>query len=545
MDRDTEELVRRATKGDVHSFVELTRRFQKVAFGSALALLRDFQRAEDATQEAFVAAWTGLPALADPAAFPGWLRGIVRHHAFRVLRRQQLQMLPLSEAEELASDEPAPDRRIEQQQQIAAAMAAIADLPPLQREPATLFYVHDCSQQDIATFLGLSVATVNNRLHAARSHLKEKMLAMTPGMMQAHALPDDFANRVGRLAEARGRIVEILFDPAHLPDVLTELAVSDERDRSAIAVQVIQRPGGGIVRGISTTAVTAVPRGATVLSSGRQCETPVDLAGFEQVVPLLAGRGVGIHQGVKLLETGIKVIDVMCPLIAGGSVVIAGEVKTGISVVTEELVRRLSGGTAPLSLFSLIPRWPDAPQGWSLSEQMKTDGFSEGTVGAVQTFFFRSGDGSWVADQLPGLASADAVIHLTSDMIRAKIYPAVDVMTSRSRCLEAMVLDDEHATIVERVRDAIAALRATEPQPASGAGSVDLDRARKLQNFFGQPFFVAEPYTKRPGSHVSRDEALRGCREILDGVHDDLPVDAFYWSGSIAEIRNGNVKKAG
>src|ERR1043166_3961796 len=80
---DHEQLVRRASEGDVEAFVDLTRRFQHFAFGSALAEVRDFQHAEDIVQEAFVAAWTGLPALAEPAAFPGWLRGIVRHHAFR------------------------------------------------------------------------------------------------------------------------------------------------------------------------------------------------------------------------------------------------------------------------------------------------------------------------------------------------------------------------------------------------------------------------------------------------------------------------------
>jgi RNA polymerase sigma-70 factor, ECF subfamily len=71
---DHESLVRRAGGGDVRAFVELTRRFQNFAFGSALALVRDFQQAEDVVQDAFVAAWSALPTLDDPAAFPGWLR---------------------------------------------------------------------------------------------------------------------------------------------------------------------------------------------------------------------------------------------------------------------------------------------------------------------------------------------------------------------------------------------------------------------------------------------------------------------------------------
>src|SRR5438445_8276574 len=111
---DHEQLVRRAGGGDVKAFVELTRRFQQFAFGSALTLVRDFQNAEDVVQEAFVAAWSALPTLTEPAAFPGWLRGIVRHHAFRQLRRKRLAAVPLSEAEGVADQEPLPDYIVEQ-----------------------------------------------------------------------------------------------------------------------------------------------------------------------------------------------------------------------------------------------------------------------------------------------------------------------------------------------------------------------------------------------------------------------------------------------
>ena len=92
---DHELLVRKAQKGDVDAFVDLTRRFQLFAFGLALAHVGDFQKAEDIVQEAFVAAWLALPTLAEPAAFPGWLRGIVRDHAFRVLRWKLVHTVPL------------------------------------------------------------------------------------------------------------------------------------------------------------------------------------------------------------------------------------------------------------------------------------------------------------------------------------------------------------------------------------------------------------------------------------------------------------------
>src|SRR6266481_7642588 len=105
MAMDHEQLVRRASGGDVAAFVDLTRRFQHFAFGSALALVRDFQQAEDVVQEAFVAAWKALPMLAEPAAFPGWLRGIVRHHALHAMRRGHLGDLPLEAAAAVASEQ--------------------------------------------------------------------------------------------------------------------------------------------------------------------------------------------------------------------------------------------------------------------------------------------------------------------------------------------------------------------------------------------------------------------------------------------------------
>jgi RNA polymerase sigma factor (sigma-70 family) len=98
---DYEQQVRRASGGDVKAFVHLTRQFQHMVFGAALALVNDFHQAEDVVQEAFVAAWSALPSLADPAAFPGWLRGIVRRQAFRVLRKRTLRTVPLVEAEDL------------------------------------------------------------------------------------------------------------------------------------------------------------------------------------------------------------------------------------------------------------------------------------------------------------------------------------------------------------------------------------------------------------------------------------------------------------
>jgi RNA polymerase sigma factor (sigma-70 family) len=542
MAMDHEQLVRKAQGGEVAAFVDLTRRFQHFAFGSALSLVRDFQQAEDVVQEAFVAAWKALPTLAEPAAFPGWLRGIVRHHAFRVLRRKQLHAVPLTEAEELPSDEAPADYILEQRRQAAAALAAISELPDTLREPAALFFIHECSHQDIAAFLGLSAATVNNRLHAARSHLKQRMLTMVTNNLHTRALPDDFANRIGRLIDTKGDIVEALFDPAALPDLMTEMAVSDEARKRSVTIQVMQHSGGGIVRGVASAPIEPLPRGATVLSSRRRSRTPINQMQLDRLVPLLTAAITDGRQSQEIVETGIKVIDVMCPIRAGGSVAIAGEYGTGNTVVMEEIVRRISKSSHPVTLFILIPPpseiWPPSlDENRSFAEELKSDGYSHGTVGAVQTFFLTGVDGPWTAETLAALAPVDTVVQLARKMILRKNYPGVDVLTTRSRLLDENLIDAAEVDIARRAREAIALWRAAEENPELKPDPVVLARAQKLQAFFSQPFFVAEPYTKRPGLYVSRADALRGCREILDGRHDDLPADAFYFTGGIEEIR--------
>jgi RNA polymerase sigma factor (sigma-70 family) len=535
---DYEDLVRLAAGGDIRAFVALMRRFQQAAFGSALALVHDFGRAEDVVQEAFFAAWAGLPTLANPAAFPGWLRAIVRHHAFRVLRRKELTATPLTEAEHVPTEEPGPERRVESSQRAAVAFAAIAALPDALREPAALFFVHDCSHQDIATFLNLPLATVNNRLHAARSQLKERMLTMVTDTLREHQLPDDFANRVGRLIEARGNVVDVLFDPSATPDILAELTVSDEANRRGVKIQVAQRPAPGLVRGLAATSADALARGSTVLSSGQHVSQPFARVEFARTVGALAGHAVVSEP--TFLETGIKVIDVTCPLLAGGTLAIAGDLGAGITVVMEEIVRRLSGGRERLTMFVMMPpaspEWPyTIKPGFSYTEELKKEGYSEGTVGAVETFFLRADEGPWTDERLAALAPVDVVLRLSHDRAKAKVYPCVDVLASRSRLLDQYTVCNEHAAIAKRVREAMAALWSTDGSASLRADACE--RALKLQNYFTQPFGVAEPYTGRPGASVGAAESLRTCQDILDGKLDHIPTDAFYFSGGLDEIR--------
>jgi len=187
----------------------------------------------------------------------------------------------------------------------------------------------------------------------------------------------------------------------------------------------------------------------------------------------------------------------------------------------------------------LVPLLPNLPPDWSFAEELKKEAGSEGTVGPVQTFFLRAEDRPWSQDHLAALAAVDTVIHLSRERIRANIYPAIDVLTSRSSLMENKAVSKEHSMIAERVRQAICALW-TARHSESSTDRLTLERALKLQNYFTQPFFVAVPHTKRPGASVPVTEALRTCRDILDGNYDDLPTEAFFFSDGMAEI-TGNV----
>ena len=146
-------------------------------------------------------------------------------------------------------------------------------------------------------------------------------------------------------------------------------------------------------------------------------------------------------------------------------------------------------------------------------------------------------EGPWTVESLAALTGVDVVIRLSREQAERRVWPPVDPLTSRSRLFDDPTAPVEHAELASRVRGALALLETTPYGRQHAADERMIARAEKLRRFFGQPFFAAERYTKRPGSIVTRAESLRVCREILDGVHDDVPTDAFFFTGGIDEIR--------
>jgi len=195
---EVSELVRAAQAGNLAAFAELVRRYQGMAIGYAYALLRDLHLAQDAAQEAFVGAYFALGQLDEPSAFPGWLRTVVRTQCNRMTRRRRVEALPLERAGELVAEAEAPEQHAERSDARSHVLRAVAELPRVHREVLTLYYVREYSQREIAAFLGVPVTTVNTRLHAARTALRNRILGLVRDGLRAGALPQDFPERVAR-----------------------------------------------------------------------------------------------------------------------------------------------------------------------------------------------------------------------------------------------------------------------------------------------------------------------------------------------------------
>ena len=193
-------LIKAARKGDSDAFEEVLRRFQDMAVGYAYTMLGDWQEAEDAAQEAFIAAWIGLVNLRDTAAFPGWFRRIVYTKAQRRLRVRGPLLVSLEQVGEIAVGDQA--SALAPSPAADALAAALETLPEAQRAVVLLHYMNDFRQHEIAAFLEIPLGTVKSRLHHARQSLKERMRVLSDISKQRPSRDSQFTEKVMRLFDA-------------------------------------------------------------------------------------------------------------------------------------------------------------------------------------------------------------------------------------------------------------------------------------------------------------------------------------------------------
>jgi|GEM_PF-1678873 RNA polymerase sigma factor (sigma-70 family) len=171
-------IVNQAKAGDSAAFEELVRRFQDMAVSYAYGVLGDPHSAQDAVQEAFIAAYMDLSQLRVPEAFPSWFRKVIYKQCDRLTRGENILTVPLTEADPIGSSQPTPDQLAVEADIAQRVREEIARLPEAERAVTELFYIGEHSQQEVAEKLNVSVATVKNRLQSSRNYLRERMFIM-------------------------------------------------------------------------------------------------------------------------------------------------------------------------------------------------------------------------------------------------------------------------------------------------------------------------------------------------------------------------------
>ena len=457
---------------------------------------------------------------------------------------------------------------------------------------------------------------------------------------------------VGKIIEIKGVVVDAVF-PDELPEINNALRITvpeaGGRAEIDLIAEVQQHLGDDRVRAVAMDATDGVQRGDRVVDTGGPITVPVGDVTLGRIFNLLGepidnGEEIGdverwpIHRPApqasdltptqEILETGIKVIDLLAPYAKGGKVGLFGGAGVGKTVLIQELIRNIAEEHSGLSAFvgvgersregndlwlemkesgvidktmlvfgqmneppgarmrvaltgltmaeyyreqggqdvllfidnifrfvqagsevsALLGRMPSAV-GYQPTLETEMGGLQEritstdrGSVTSIQAVYVPADD---YTDPAP--ASVFAHLNATTALSRAisekGIYPAVDRLDSSSTILKPDILGEEHyrtATEVQEVlqrykelQDIIAILGIDE---LSDEDKQTVSRARKIERFLSQPFFVAEQFTGRSGEYVPVAETVRGFREILDGEHDDLSEGAFYMQGGIDQV---------
>lgn len=455
-------------------------------------------------------------------------------------------------------------------------------------------------------------------------------------------------NLIGRVVQVIGPVVDVEFTVGHTPSIYHALNLV--HGNKNIVLEVQQQLGDGVVRTLAMSSTEGIKRGSKVINTNAPITVPVgkEILGrmfnvigkeIDDMPEVKTEKYLPIHRDppsfseqetkYEILETGIKVIDLLAPIIKGGKVGLFGGAGVGKTVVIQELIRNIAIEHAGYTVFAGVGE--RTREGNDLYHEMKNSKVLDKTAlvygqmneppgarlrvaltGLTMAEYFRdemgkdvlffidnifrfSQAGSEVSALLGRMTSAvgyqptlatemgnlqeritstkkgsvtsfqavyvpaddytdpapattfahlDSTINLERALAEQGLYPAVDPLASSSRALTPEVVGEEHyqvATGVQKVlqrykelQDIIAILGVEE---LSDEDKLVVSRARRLQRFLTQPFFVAEQFTGSPGKYVPLEETIKGFKEILDGKHDSKDEQAFYMKGGISDVK--------
>ena len=454
------------------------------------------------------------------------------------------------------------------------------------------------------------------------------------------------SNSKGTVSQVMGPVVDVKFENGELPDIYTALEIPVGERK--LTVEIAQHIGDNTARCIAMASTDGLKRGTEVINTGKPISVPVGRETLGRIFNVLGdvvdnGPEIeteerwNIHRpapayselstSTEILETGIKVVDLICPYSKGGKIGLFGGAGVGKTVLIMELINNIAKQHGGLSVFTGVGE--RTREGNDLYYEMKQSGVLSNTSlvygqmneppgarmrvglsGLTMAEYFRDKEGQDVllfidnifrftqagsevsallgrmpsavgyqptlanemgalqeritstkkgsitsvqavyvpADDLTDPAPATTFSHLDATTVLSRtiashgIYPAVDPLESTSRILSESILGKDHYTVAKEVQrilqrynelmDIIAIMGMDE---LSDDDKLLVQRARKIQRFLSQPFFVSEKFTGLPGVYVPLSETIRGFKEIIEGRHDDLPESAFLFVGTIDE----------
>ncbi len=453
---------------------------------------------------------------------------------------------------------------------------------------------------------------------------------------------------VGKVAQVIGPVVDITFPEGQLPGIYNMVTIEDKESDLNLILEAAHHLGDDTVRCVSMDPTDGLVRGMEAVDAGRPITVPVGSSTLGRVFnvkgeiiddgpPVEGEDQYPIHRpapsfeeqvpATEILETGVKVIDLLVPFPRGGKIGLFGGAGVGKTVVLMELIRNIAYEHGGYSVFggvgertregndlwlemkesgvikstamvfgqmtespgarlrvalaalcmaeyfrdeagqdvllfidnifrfsqagtevsALLGRMPSAV-GYQPTLQLEMGELQEriattkkGSITSVQAIYVPADDPT---DPAPAttFAHLDASLVLERSIAEMGIYPAVDPLSSDSRLLDPNLIGKEHFEVAREVQQVLQRYRELQDiiailgmEELSDDDKIAVARARRIQRFLSQPFFVAEQFTGIPGAYVTLKDSIRAFREILEGKHDDLPEDAFYMVGQIEE----------
>lgn len=436
----------------------------------------------------------------------------MRYHCLHVLR--QRTPVPLDAAGVQTAGQGDPLLAAAESEAREEVRRAIETLPKSLKSVVRLRYDTELSQQEIATRLRLTLPAVNMRLHAARTHLRKRLRAMTEV-----TLPQQVS---GRVEQSVGPVVTLQFDAKSMPPIFGHLSAG------ADDLVVIQQLNAGRVKAVATREDAIWTPGQQVPATGRHFEGTLDNRTVQRALDTLPGPAPGPAR----LASGIKAIEIFAPLSQGGKTGIFAEWGVGALVLLPELLRNLDGHGNRQSFCVFVPPPADAQQWREVTGEMAV-----GTpdLGVLYLPVADPIEAGFVRD-VQGL---DSTLVLSRRLSEQAIWPSLDPLRCRSRQLSAVPKSREHEALAENLRQLLReyyrlqfSVDETEWHVLSPKQKHDVHIARCALKYLSQPLFVAEPYTGRPGEFVTADQAAQGFAGILAGRHAGKSPDAFYMVGA-------------